>query len=133
MFADPYGLDATGEAVGRAIGTWGGRIVGGAVGSVEPGGGTIVGGIIGGAVGGRVGGAIGSTIGDLCKPKDNDLCHKRWDKEDKACNDWKSLGPRVVRACKDRASDRRTLCIRNGGTPDPNEPPEYSPFRDYPR
>jgi len=55
-----------GEAVGRGIGTWGGRIIGGTIGSVEPGGGTIVGGIIGGAVGGRIGGAVGGAIGDFC-------------------------------------------------------------------
>jgi type VI secretion system secreted protein VgrG len=60
-------LAAAGQAIGGAIGTWGGRVVGGAIGTViEPGGGTAAGAAIGGAVGGRVGGAIGSAVQDIC-------------------------------------------------------------------
>ena len=62
-----------------------------------------------------------------------DICFTRWESEDSACNAWSNLGSRVVRACKVRASDRRNLCVANGGTPDPMEPPEYSPFLDLPR
>jgi RHS repeat-associated protein len=70
---------------------------------------------------------------DECRPKDSDFCHKRWEKEDARCSQWSGLGSRAVNACRDRASDRRTLCIRNGGSPNPDEPPEYNPFVDYPR
>jgi len=45
----------------------------------------------------------------------------------------RGLGSRVVAVCKVRAADRRTLCMRNGGVLDPNEPPEYNPFVDMPR
>jgi RHS repeat-associated protein len=43
LLLDRRGLDAAGRAIGRAVGMWGGRVIGGAVGSVEPGGGTAVG------------------------------------------------------------------------------------------
>jgi len=66
-------------------------------------------------------------------PSDNDICYKRWLVEDAQCLEWRRLGWRVVSACKERAATRRNLCVRNGGRPNPAEPPEYSPFRDYPR
>jgi RHS repeat-associated protein len=66
-------------------------------------------------------------------PSNNDFCYARWLAEDAQCWQWRRLGLRVVNACKVRAADRRTLCYRNGGRPNPEEPPEYTPFRDYPR
>ena len=64
---------------------------------------------------------------------DDDFCYQRWEREDSACWQWKGLGARVIKACQSRAATRRDLCIRNGGRPDPSEPPEYNPFVDYPR
>ena len=134
VMVDPAGLDAAGQAIGRAIGMWGGRAVGGAIGSaIEPGGGTAAGAWIGGAIGSRIGGALGDAVGDMCQADPNKFCHDRFEKEDARCDRWKGLGPRAVAACKDRAADRRTLCIRNKGRPHPDEPPEYNPFVDYPR
>lgn len=72
------------------------------------------------------------AIHDACT-KNDDFCYDRWDKEDQRCGQWRALGPRAVAACRTRAADRRNLCVANGGKPNPNEPPEYSPFRDYPR
>ena len=67
-FSDPLGLTPTGEAIGSGIGTWGGRVVGGAVCSlVEPGGGTALCAAAGGAVGGRVGKAVGGAVSDACQ------------------------------------------------------------------
>jgi RHS repeat-associated protein len=70
LFNDPFGLDAVGQAMGRAIGLWGGRAVGGIIGSAEPGGGTALGALIGGAIGSRLGAAIGDAVGDMCVSKD---------------------------------------------------------------
>lgn len=53
---------------------------------------------------------------------DGDDCYERWEAEDTECN-WRE--PQFVRGCKDRAADRRSLCYRNGGRPDPNEPPKW--------
>lgn len=64
---------------------------------------------------------------------DDEFCYMRWEDEDSRCYSWSGLGSRVVAACKTRAAIRRDLCIRNGGIPDPNEPPEYNPFVDFPR
>jgi hypothetical protein len=62
---------------------------------------------------------------------DGEDCHDRWEREDARCvefrpwnDDWR------FRACKERASNRRNLCIANGGRPDPEEPPEYD-YRDF--
>ena len=65
--------------------------------------------------------------------KNNNFCYERWEKEDQSCSQWRGLGPRAVAACRTRAADRRNLCVANGGKPNPNEPPEYNPFKDYPR
>ena len=74
-WTDPSGLGPIGEAIGGGIGTWGGRIVGGAVGAAVPvPGGTVIGSMAGGYAGKRVGGAIGSAIGDFCSPGDPDPC-----------------------------------------------------------
>ena len=76
--------------------------------------------------------ASAAVEGKLCKSKDDDdFCFRRWEKEDTNCKLWSFLGPRAVNACKERASDRRTLCIRNGGRPDPEEPDEWTPSNDY--
>ena len=74
------------------------------------------------------------TIVDWCTDdEDDDFCHTRYDQEFARCFQWSRLGARVVAACQTRAADRKTLCIRNGGRPNPEEPPEYNPFVDYPR
>jgi RHS repeat-associated protein len=72
------------------------------------------------------------AIRNACTNDDN-FCYQRWEQEDTRCLQWRGLGSRVVAACKTRAADRRNLCTSNGGRPLPFEPPEYSPFRDYPR
>jgi RHS repeat-associated protein len=77
--------------------------------------------------------AISKAFKQDCDKNNDDVCYARWEQEDSRCWNWKNLGLRVVKACQTRASIRRDLCIRNGGRSDPNEPPEYSPFRDYPR
>lgn len=66
-----------------------------------------------------------------CHNSDNDRCYDRWEREDRACNNWSFLGPRAVRACQTRAADRRNMCIANGGKPHPDEPSEWIPSRDY--
>jgi hypothetical protein len=134
-----------GVAIGGAAGQIGGGILGGAAGGVigTAGGpaGTALGGgagaawgsAMGGAAGAAAGGALGNAAGQALCPDKNDFCHKRWEQENQRCDQWSGLGKRAVRACKTRASDRRSLCISNGGTPNVDEPPEYNPFVDYPR
>jgi hypothetical protein len=62
-----------------------------------------------------------------------DDCFNRWEKEDKRCEKFYPLNEkRWYFACKDRAADRRNLCIRNGGKPDPNEADEFG-WHDIPR
>jgi len=109
---DPSGLNTI--AIGAGIGS-----------AIEPG--------VGTAIGAGIGAIVGAiAIHEICK-KNDDFCHDRWEKEDKRCSQWSGLGGRVVAACKTRAADRRNLCVSNGGKPNPEEPPEYNPFRDYPR
>jgi hypothetical protein len=58
---------------------------------------------------------------------DEQDCHGRYDAEYARCNQFLPFNDKGhYRACTDRASARRNMCIRNGGKPDPNEPPEYS-------
>jgi hypothetical protein len=61
-----------------------------------------------------------------------DECYDRWGEETARCSIFRPFGSRYEAACKERANDRLSLCIRNGGRPDPNEPPEYS-WQDIPR
>ncbi|WP_405234576.1 RHS repeat-associated core domain-containing protein [Lentisalinibacter salinarum] len=76
----------------------------------------------------------GAYVYDVCTDSDDDnFCYSRWEAEDSRCWQWKNLGMRHVKACQDRAATRRNMCNQNGGKPNPLEPPEYSPFRDYPR
>ncbi|MHA6897296.1 RHS repeat-associated core domain-containing protein, partial [Ralstonia pseudosolanacearum] len=66
--SDPLGLTPLGETIGSGIGTWGGRVIGGAICSLaEPGGGTAVCAVAGGAVGGRIGRAVGGAVSDACQ------------------------------------------------------------------
>jgi hypothetical protein len=84
-------LAAAGQAIGGAIGTWGGRVVGGAIGTViEPGGGTAAGAAIGGAIGGRVGGAVGSAIEDMCTNSEStdEDCPGQWRRAQNVCYEW---------------------------------------------
>ncbi len=71
------------------------------------------------------------AVASCSKRKDDDHCYQRWEAEDRACNNWSFLGDRAVRACKTRAADRRNLCTANGGKPNPGEPPQWTPSRDY--
>jgi RHS repeat-associated protein len=61
-----------------------------------------------------------------------DNCRDRWDEEHSRCQKFRPWGYRYQLACEARANDRYKLCQRNGGRPDPNEPPEYD-WRDIPR
>ena len=77
-----------------------------------------------------------SSIADddgTCSLDDGDVCYLRWLEEDGRCNAWANLGPRPVAACRDPAACLRNLCVANGGKPNPLEPPEYSPFLDFPK
>jgi hypothetical protein len=57
---------------------------------------------------------------------DGDDCYERWEREDARCKRFQPFeDKRYFRACKERASARRDLCMRNGGRPDPEEPAEY--------
>ena len=69
---------------------------------------------------------LGKKIWDFCFAS-VDQCFDRWDKEDKDCGKWTGFGQRWVQACKDRAGHRLRLCYRNGGKPDPDEPPVWRP------
>jgi hypothetical protein len=63
---------------------------------------------------------------------DGEDCYDRWEREDARCKQFLPFqDKRYFGACKDRASVRRDLCIRNGGRPDPAEPREYD-WRDIP-
>jgi hypothetical protein len=75
---------------------------------------------------------LGDTIDKVCG-RDPDFCYNRWETERGRCWQWKNLGMRWVKACQERARYRMQLCVANGGKPNPLEPPEWSPFRDYPR
>jgi hypothetical protein len=58
---------------------------------------------------------------------DGEDCYDRWEREDARCKEflpWEDK--RHFGACKERASNRRNLCVRNGGRPDPKEPAEYN-------
>jgi RHS repeat-associated protein len=75
QFTDPRGLGPVGEAVGGAIGAWGGRAGGAVVGTfIEPGGGTIAGAVGGGILGRNFGKAVGNIVGDFCAVEKMDYC-----------------------------------------------------------
>ena len=59
-------------------------------------------------------------------------CLERWEREHARCTMFRPYGYRYQQACEQRANDRHKLCYRNGGKPDPNEPPEYG-WQDIPR
>ncbi len=71
--------------------------------------------------------AMTIIVRNACAP--DNFCHDRWEREDGKCSKWTGFGYRWVQACRDRAAYRRGLCIRNGGKPDPDEPPEWTPDR----
>lgn len=59
---------------------------------------------------------------------DDDFCTKRWNQEYDRCDTIPYTTKNAAnwrRACRERASIRRDLCIRNGGVPDPFEPREW--------
>jgi hypothetical protein len=59
-------------------------------------------------------------------------CLDRWESEYARCDQFRPFGSQYRDACRARANDRHKLCYRNGGKPDPNEPPEYG-WQDIPR
>jgi len=59
-------------------------------------------------------------------------CYERWNEEHARCEKFRPYGYRHQQACEARANDRLGLCRSNGGTPNPNEPPEYG-WQDIPR
>ena len=62
---------------------------------------------------------------------DGDVCYNRWNREDSKCSQWSFHGPRAVQACRSRAAYRRNLCVANRGRPNPSEPPEWDPWKDW--
>ena len=56
------------------------------------------------------------------------VAYKRFDEESKRCyqGKWRVAHPDYTRARIERAVQRRNLCVKNGGAPDPDEPPELS-------
>lgn len=69
-----------------------------------------------------------SEGGALVEGGDNqNPCRDRWLGEHYSCDRfWRPRTTRFQRACEARAADRLRLCHRNGGTPNPEEPAEYS-------
>ncbi|MGO4608494.1 RHS repeat-associated core domain-containing protein [Variovorax sp. 2RAF20] len=76
-YVDPDGLDPIGQAIGGAIGTWGGRAIGAAGGSFLGPGGTAVGATLGGIIGNKAVGALGSAVGDWCLAQSSNPCSDR--------------------------------------------------------
>jgi hypothetical protein len=73
----------------------------------------------GGGKGGSRAKSGGGGDGEDCYDRENaerDRCDERMD-------DYAHLD--FLAACKQRASDRRNLCVKNGGRPDPLEPKEW--------
>jgi len=58
---------------------------------------------------------------------EDDECDKRYEDERKRCDDryWQTTAKGQNRACKARATTRWVGCVQNGGTPRPDEPPEW--------
>ena len=58
---------------------------------------------------------------------EDDECYKRYEDERKRCDDryWQTTAKGQNRACKARATTRWVGCVQNGGTPRPDEPPEW--------
>jgi RHS repeat-associated protein len=135
---DPYGLNALNPAIPRPSPIPAPRPLPGIAlppaCTAGPAGAVICGGVGGFAIGSLVypsiavplGGVIDKVCGD-----DPDFCYNRWEAERERCWQWRNLGARAIAACQDRARYRLQLCVANGGRPDPLEPPEWSPFRDY--
>lgn len=58
--------------------------------------------------------------------EDKDRCLDRWEGEYNRCDVFRRPTTNRWRdACRERANARLRLCRRNGGSPDPDEPPEY--------
>ena len=57
------------------------------------------------------------------KDRENDnSCYHRWQNENDRCG---LRAPKWQSGCRERARDRHNLCVANGGTPEPDEPPEW--------
>jgi hypothetical protein len=57
---------------------------------------------------------------------DDEDCYDRWERERARCDAmWRLKDTGWASTCKDRADERYSLCVRNGGRPDPNEPREF--------
>jgi RHS repeat-associated protein len=122
--------DRTGNGpAGCLIGGVVGGILGGLAGTIEPGGGNIVGAVAGGEEGCAIGSGVEnaaqlakavSNLRPTC-PGDSD-CHQRMGVEISRCY---KREKRWWSGCITRAQTRFRLCVRNGGIPDPNAPPEW--------
>jgi len=63
-----------------------------------------------------------NTGSDTSSGRDDDYCYNRWESEDALC---KERAPKWQPGCRERAADRRRLCIQYKGRP-PREPNEWS-------
>jgi hypothetical protein len=68
-----------------------------------------------------IGSLLRGDVRDYDDDEERDFCLRRWEAEYERCDRWSGFR----HACRDRAADRLRLCIRNGGKPDPDEPPEW--------
>jgi hypothetical protein len=61
------------------------------------------------------------------KRADYTYCHERFADEERQCyaNRWQMAHPDYLRGCLQRAADRRSDCIANGGTPSKDEPKKW--------
>ena len=64
----------------------------------------------------------------------DDWCYDRWEKELERCKNlfWPMENKRPWAACKVRANDRYSMCVRNRGKAHPDEPDEFD-FNDIPK
>ena len=65
---------------------------------------------------------------DKDKKNDTEYCYEREADETKRCWDRKEdyvYPDFLYNGCLVRAKDRRNLCVKNGGKPNPDEPPEW--------
>ena len=69
--------------------------------------------------------ATSASPSDEMSCDDDDFCFIRWGEESARCSRWYRFGINHVLGCQARADDRHNLCVANGGTPHPLEPPEY--------
>ncbi len=69
-------------------------------------------------------------VGGRGRKDDDEYCYTREGSERGRCYSREEEYPHwdFRTACFDRATERRDMCVRNGGRPDPSEPPEWGPY-----